>query len=86
MQKRSIRTYKCLKMRALLLVVRSTLFKEHGSLNYHYKNDLYESSNFFKGGSKYNPPLQIVFACHPHLEIVFYPPLKTVFVVVYIQN
>ena len=51
MQKRSVRTYKCLKMRALLLVVRSTLSKEHGSLNYHYKNDLYESSNFIKGES-----------------------------------
>jgi len=43
-------------------------------------------SIFFKGWSKYNPPLQIVFVCHPPLEIVFYPPLKTVFIVMYIQN
>ena len=50
MQKRSVHIYKCLKMMALLLVVRSMLSKEHGSLNYHYKNDLYESSIFLKAG------------------------------------
>ena len=36
MQKRSVHIYKCLKMMALLLVVRSTLSKEHGSLDYQF--------------------------------------------------
>ena len=48
-------------MMSLLLIVRSTLSKEHGSLDYPYKNYLQERSDFFRRWVQCNPSLQTVF-------------------------